>query len=153
MKKIYFAAPVLAVMTIAALAQPDRLALHSEPAKDGNIAWHLGPSFPDSGGFTMVEPDGTVNVIPRPPRAVRAGTAPVANPDFCSHSSICGRRHSPFARSALARVEYEQHMGYKFSYPYVVPKGPGGVPSVALDSRGNLWVFKRSPAGVVQLMK
>ena len=44
-------------------------------------------------------------------------------------------------------------MGYKFSYPYVVPKGIGGVPSVALDSKGYLWVFKRSPAGVVQLMK
>ena len=44
-------------------------------------------------------------------------------------------------------------MGYEFSYPYVVPRGPGGVPSVALDSKGNLWVFKRSPAGVSQLMK
>jgi hypothetical protein len=34
-----------------------------------------------------------------------------------------------------------------------VPKGIGGVPSVALDSKGYLWVFKRSPEGVVQLMK
>ena len=31
------------------------------------------------------------------------------------------------------------------------PQGIGGVPSVALDSKGNLWVFKRSPAGTPQL--
>ena len=70
----------------------------------------------------------------------------------CSHSIVCGRKNG-FARSALARVEWDQTMGYKFSYPYAVPKGIGGVPSVALDSKGYLWVFKRSPEGVVQLMK
>ena len=153
MKKMHFATLALGLMTTAALAQADRLAIQSEPARDGNIGWHLGPSFPDSGGFTEVQPDGTVNVIPRPPRAIRAGTAGPVNPDFCSHSPVCGRRNSPFARSALARVEWDQKIGYKFSYPYVVPKGPGGIPSVALDSKNNLWVFKRSPAGVVQLMK
>jgi hypothetical protein len=100
-----------------------------------------------------VEPDGTVNVLPRQPRAIRAGSVPTQGPPNCSKSPVCGRRHSPFARSALARVEWEQNMGYKFSYPYVVPKGPGGIPSVALDSKGNLWVFKRSPPGAVQLMK
>jgi len=153
MQKTHLAALALGMMATAALAQADRLAIQSQPAKDGNIAWHLGPSFPDPGGFTMVEADGTVTVIPRPPRAIRAGTAAAANPDFCSHASICGRRHSPFARAALARVAWDQDMGYKFSYPYVVPKGPGGIPSVAYDSKGNLWVFKRSPAGTAQLMK
>jgi sugar lactone lactonase YvrE len=154
MKKIYLAALVLGVMTTTALAQADRLAIQSEPARDGNIAWKLAPSFPDSGGFTMVEPDGTVNVIAREqrPRTIRAGTDPSQSPPFCNHSPMCGRKHG-FERSKLARVLWEQNMGYKFSYPYVVPKGPGGVPSVALDSKGNLWVFKRSPAGVVQLMK
>jgi hypothetical protein len=152
MKKAHLVVLALGVMTTAALAQADRLAIQSEPAKNGNLAWKLAPSFPDSGGFTNVEPDGTVNVIPRPPRAIRAGTTVTANPDFCSHSPMCGRKNG-FARGALARVLWNQNMGYKFSYPYVVPKGPGGVPSVALDSKGNLWVFKRSPAGVVQLMK
>ena len=148
MKKTYLAALALGAMTTAALAQADRLAIQSQPARDGNIAWTLAPSFPDSGGFTNVEPDGTVNVIPRPPRAIRAGTTVTANPDFCSHSPMCGRKHG-FERGKLARVLWKQNMGYKFTYPYVVPKGPGGVPSVALDSKGNLWVFKRSPAGVV----
>jgi hypothetical protein len=159
MKKMHFAVLALGLMATAALApsamgQADRLAIQSEPARDGNIAWHLGASFPDSGGFTQVESDGTVNVMPRErrPRTVRAGTDPKDSPPFCSHSPMCGRKGS-FARSALARVEWEQNMGYKFSYPYVVPKGPGGIPSVALDSKGNLWVFKRSPPGVVQLMK
>jgi hypothetical protein len=70
----------------------------------------------------------------------------------CSHSIVCGRKGG-FARGELARVQWDQNMGYKFSYPYTVPKGIGGVPSVALDSKGYLWVFKRSPEGVVQLMK
>src|SRR5437763_11078109 len=142
----------LTAITTAALAQADRLAIQSGPARNGNIAWKLAGSFPASGGFTNVEPDGTVNVIPRPPRAIRAGTTVTANPDFCSHSPMCGRKGGA-VRGALARVLWDRNMGHKFSYPYFVPKGPGGIPAVALDSKGNLWVFKRSPAGVVQLMK
>ena len=33
------------------------------------------------------------------------------------------------------------------------PRASAALPSVALDSKGYLWAFKRSPAGVVQLMK
>lgn len=158
MKKRYFALATLALglMTSAAFSQADRLAIQSEPAHDGTPAWHLGPSFPDPTGFTLVDADGTVHVIPREERRAMMGGAPrvpggESGPP-CSHSIVCGRKGG-FARSALARVEWDQAMGYKFSYPYVVPKGIGGVPSVALDSKGYLWVFKRSPAGVVQLMK
>ena len=42
-------------------------------------------------------------------------------------------------------------MGYVATYPYDLPQGSGGLPSVALDSKGNLWAFKRSPAGTAQL--
>ena len=49
------------------------------------------------------------------------------------------------------RVQWKQTMGYTYTYPYTLPEGIGGVPSVALDSKGNLWVFKRSPAGTAQL--
>jgi sugar lactone lactonase YvrE len=141
---------------VPALGQASRLAIQSEPAKNGTPAWHLGPSFPDPTGFTLVDADGTVHVIPREQRAAlmggRARVPGGAGGASCSHSPMCGRKGG-FARSELARVEYDQTMGYKFSYPYFVPKGIGGIPSVALDSKGNLWVFKRSPAGVVQLMK
>jgi hypothetical protein len=142
----------LGLMTTAAIAQADRLAIQSEPARNGNIAWKLGPSFPDPTGFTLVDADGTVHVIPREerPKAARVPGGDAGPP--CSHSPICGRKHG-FERGKLARVEWQQDMGYKFSYPYVVPKGIGGVPSVAMDSKGNLWVFKRAPAGVAQLMK
>ena len=44
-------------------------------------------------------------------------------------------------------------MGYTFTYPYVLPPGFGGVPAVALDSKGNLWVFQRADAGKPQLFK
>ncbi|HEU4548644.1 MAG TPA: hypothetical protein VFS01_03035 [Rhizomicrobium sp.] len=139
-----------------AYGQASRLAIQSMPAHDGMPGWHLGPSFPDPTGFTLVDADGTVHVIPREERRAMMGGRPRvpggdAGPS-CSHSPVCGRRDG-FKRSELARVEWDQNMGYKFSYPYVVPKGIGGVPSVAMDSKGYLWVFKRSPAGVVQLMK
>ena len=158
MKKRYFAVATLALGALisAALGQPDRLGIQSEPAHDGSPGWHLGPSFPDPTGFTLVDPDGTVHVIPREERRAMMGGAPRVpggeSGPSCSHSIVCGRKGGA-ARSALARVEWDQNMGYKFSYPYVVPKGIGGVPSVALDSKGYLWVFKRSPAGAVQLMK
>ncbi|HKD47170.1 MAG TPA: hypothetical protein VKB67_05755 [Rhizomicrobium sp.] len=158
MKKQYFALATLALglMTTAAFSQPDRLAIQSQPAHEGTPAWHLGPSFPDPTGFTLVDADGTVHVIPREERRAMMGGAPRVpggeSGPSCSHSIVCGRKGG-FARSALARVEWNNNMGYKFSYPYVVPKGIGGLPSVALDSKGYLWAFKRSPAGVVQLMK
>jgi hypothetical protein len=154
MKTQYFglAALALGLMTTAAFSQASRLGIQSEPARDGTPGWHLGASFPDPTGFTLVEPDGTVNVIPREQRGQGARVPGGDAGPQCSHSPVCGRKNG-FARGQLARVNYDQAMGYKFSYPYAVPKGIGGVPSVALDSKGNLWVFKRSPAGVVQLMK
>jgi len=155
MKTLPLAALALALMASAAFGQADRLAIQSEPARNGNIAWTLGGSFPDPGGSTLVEQDSTVTVMPRErrPQPVRAGSDAAQSPAFCRRSLVCGRRGSPFQRSALARVKWQQNMGYKFSYPYFVPKGFGGIPAVALDSKGNLWVYKRSLVGVVQLMK
>lgn len=73
----------------------------------------------------------------------------------CSHSPVCDNRMTnglgPRNRQQLQRVEWRQNMGYTFSYPYNVPEGIGGIPAVALDSKGDLWVFKRSPPGVAQL--
>jgi sugar lactone lactonase YvrE len=73
----------------------------------------------------------------------------------CSHSPVCDNRmtngEGPRNRGQLQRVEWKQTMGYTFSYPYDVPEGIGGIPAVALDSKGDLWVFKRSPPGTPQL--
>jgi hypothetical protein len=146
MKKLLLVGAALVALTATAFAQADRLAIQSEPARDGTPAWKLGPSF------TMVEADGTVTVIPRDQRPKQMRVPGGDGGPQCSHSIVCTRKGGPL-RSNLARVEYDQTMGYKFSYPYAVPKGIGGVPSVALDSKGYLWVFKRSPVGVVQLMK
>jgi hypothetical protein len=141
-----------AALGTVAFAQAGRLAIQSMPAHNHMPGWHLGPSFPDPTGFTLVDADGTVHVIPREARGqyhYRAGGAQVPG---CAHSPMCGRKDG-FERGKLARVEWDQNMGYKFSYPYVVPKGIGGVPSVALDSKGYLWVLKRAPAGTPQLYK
>jgi sugar lactone lactonase YvrE len=128
------------------------------PAIDGSPAWFLQGSFPDPGGRTIVEPGGRVTV---PPRGGGAGpaTAVPASPELaavntpaCRRSPLCGKR-SGISRQSLQRVQWEQTMGYTFTYPYVLPPGFGGVPAVALDSKNNLWVFQRADAGKPQLFK
>ena len=80
----------------------------------------------------------------------------------CSHSPVCGNRmrdgvvgpeqgNGGGRQGGRLRVQWKQTMGYTYSYPYAAPAGPGGIPAVALDSKGDLWVFKRSPIGTAQL--
>ena len=57
------------------------------------------------------------------------------------------REPAGLTRQSLQRVQWKQTMGYTFTYPYVLPPGFGGVPAVALDSKGNLWVFQRATQG------
>ena len=126
------------------------------PAEGGSPAWFLQGSFPDPGGNTVVDADGHVTVSAdgaggAPPVATTPGPALPRTPG-CSRSPLCGNRLTP-GRQALQRVQWEQTMGYTFTYPYALPPGAGGVPSVALDSKGNLWVFQRKAAGSPQLYK
>src|SRR5204863_6233277 len=105
---------------------------------------------------TVVDANGHVTIPPR--TAGAAPATPAATPNAlprtpaCSRSPVCENRLTP-GRQALQRVEWEQTMGYTFTYPYVLPAGAGGVPSVALDSKNNLWVFQRKAAGSPQLFK
>ncbi len=80
----------------------------------------------------------------------------------CTDSPVCGNRmtdgfvgpqqgNGGGRQGGRLRVEWKQTMGYTFAYPYAAPAGTGGIPSVALDSKGDLWVFKRSPPGTPQL--
>jgi DNA-binding beta-propeller fold protein YncE len=125
------------------------------PAVGETPAWFLQGSFPDPTGRTIVDEKGNVTVPPRSGgpgqgAARGAGAAPTVPP--CSRSPLCGRRGG-FPRGQLQRVQWKQTMGYTFTYPYVLPPGFGGVPSVALDSKGNLWVFQRADQGKPQLFK
>jgi hypothetical protein len=132
------------------------------PAVGETPAWFLQGSFPDPGGRTVVEPGGHVTVCPGQTSAtlpagcrqlVAARPAPIAGgTPGCNHSPLCGHRLGP-GRQTLQRVEWKQSLGYTFTYPYVLPPGYGGVPAVALDSKGNLWAFQRAAAGKPQLFK
>ena len=121
------------------------------PAAGETPAWFLQGSFPDPGGRTIVDSSGRVTVPPRDgsggPVAPAAGGTPA-----CRHSPLCGNRLGR-GRQTLQRVQWKQTLGYTFTYPYVLPPGFGGVPAVALDSKGNLWVFQRADAGKPQLFK
>jgi hypothetical protein len=121
------------------------------PAADGSPAWFLKGSFPDPTGRTIVDATGHVTVPPR--GAAPAVSLPgIGETPACRRSPLCGRRLGP-TRQSLQRVQWQQTMGYTFAYPYPLPPGFGGVPSVALDSKGNLWVFQRADPGKPQLFK
>jgi hypothetical protein len=140
------------------------------PAAGGSPAWFLQGSFPDPGGRTTVEHGGKVTIPGRdagvgPAAAAGAraggggrgagrGAAPAAPADTpgCTRSPLCGRRGG-IPRGSLQRVQWKQMPGYTFTYPYDLPPGFGGVPAVAIDSKGNLWAFQRSPVGSPQLFK
>ena len=153
------------------------------PAAGGSPAWFLQGSFPDPGGRTIVEPGGKVTIPGRDsgpgggaagrgagrgaargggggapggasaPLAPNAPAAPVTSgTPGCNHSPLCGRRGG-IGRQTLERVQWKQTLGYTFQYPYTLPPGFGGVPAVAIDSKGNLWAFQRSPVGSPQLFK
>ncbi|RPI53334.1 MAG: hypothetical protein EHM55_14105 [Acidobacteria bacterium] len=133
------------------------------PAVGATPAWFLQGSFPDPTGRTIVDANGNVTVPPRsggPGRGRGAGgnttgaegASPVVQVPPCRNSPLCGRRGGT-PRQSLQRVQWKQTMGYTFTYPYVLPPGFGGVPSVALDSKGNLWVYQRADVGKPQLFK
>ena len=134
------------------------------PAVGETPAWFLQGSFPDPTSRTIVEPGGKVTVPPREGgaggrggargagAAARGGVPGVVAVPACSRSPICGRRGGT-PRQSLQRVQWKQTLGYTFTYPYGLPPGFGGVPSVALDSKGNLWVFQRADMGKPQLFK
>jgi len=150
-----FAAVALGAILIVSGAFAQTQPPTHEAAEGGSPGWFLKGSFPDPGGNTAVAPDGHVTVLPRTGGAAQptAATAPtLPRIPACSRSPVCGNRLTP-GRQALQRVQWEQTLGYTFTYPYVLPPGTGGVPSVALDSKGNLWVFQRKAAGSPQLYK
>jgi DNA-binding beta-propeller fold protein YncE len=129
------------------------------PGVDGSPAWFLQSSFPDPTGRTVVEPGGKVTVPAREGRGGGGRGAGAAAPDpdranvpGCSRSPLCGLRGGR-PRGGLERVQWKQELGYTFTYPYALPPGFGGVPSVGLDSKGNLWVFQRADPGKPQLFK
>jgi NHL repeat len=119
------------------------------PAIGGSPAWFLQGSFPDPTGRTIVDPGGRVTV---PPRNTALAPPAVAATPGCRRSPLCGNRLGR-ARQSLQHVQWTQTMGYTFTYPYTLPPGFGGVPAVALDSKGNLWALQRADAGKPQLFK
>jgi len=137
----------LAVLVTPVLAQT--VPPTSGPAANGSPAWSYKPSFPDPTGHTLVAPDGTVTVArPTGPSPIRA-TDDVPG---CQGSIVCGRRGG-FPRGQMMRVFWNPMPGWTPDYSYNLPRGLGGLPSVGLDSKGNLWAFQRRAPGEAQLMK
>jgi DNA-binding beta-propeller fold protein YncE len=162
MKGRFTGVVALGVLLAAAAAFSQTKPAVEGPAVGETPAWFLQGSFPDPTGRTIVDADGKVTVPAREGGAGRGGRGagaaargavpPAGAVPGCSRSPICGRRGGT-PRQSMQRVQWKQTMGYTFTYPYVLPPGFGGVPSVALDSKGNLWVFQRADVGKPQLFK
>ena len=153
MKRFYFSGVVVVTLGLSLVVTPALSQTQPQikgPAVDGSPAWFLQASFPDPGGRTIVDPEGNVTVVPRSEAASYRTTT--GDTPACSHSPICGNRFGP-GRQTLQRVQWEQTLGYTFTYPVVLPPGFGGISAVALDSKGNLWVFQRAEVGKPQLFK
>lgn len=149
---VAFGAILTATAAVAQTVPPT-----SGPAENGTPAWFLQGSFPDPTGRTLTDAEGNVTVLERgaPTPNAAVATNPendIPRPPGCRGAPHCGNRSGP-SRGSLQRVQYEQTLGYTFTYPYVLPAGTGGVPAVALDSQNDLWVFQRKPAGMPQLFK
>jgi hypothetical protein len=130
-----------------------QFATNGGPAQDGTPAWYIRGSHPDPGGRTRTERGGKVTIVEVPPSDRRQGVPPGAEiPPPCRNSPICSNPIGP-SRGAMQRVTYEQTMGYNYTYPYHLPEGIGGVPAVALDSKGNLWAYQRKPYPHPQVYK
>jgi hypothetical protein len=162
MKGRFTGVVALGVLLAAAVAFSQTKPAVEGPAVGETPAWFLQGSFPDPTGRTIVDADGKVTVPAREGGAGRGGRGagaaargaapPAGAVPGCSRSPICGRRGGT-PRQSMQRVQWKQTMGYTFTYPYILPPGFGGVPSVALDSKGNLWVFQRADVGKPQLFK
>src|SRR4249919_515212 len=119
----------LAAMLAATVAHSQTQQATRGPAEGGSPAWFLQGSFPDPGGNTVVDADGHVTVPARTAGAPRGAATPsTATPlprtPGCSRSPLCGNRLAP-GRQSLQRVEWDQTLGYSFTYPYVLPPGAG----------------------------
>ena len=159
MKQRHVVAGVVVILA-AMLSSVSMLSQTQPPAKgsstDGSPAWFLQGSFPDPTGRTIVDASGHVTIPPRGsgpgPAANAAPSSALVETPPCRRSPLCGKR-AGISRQSLQRVQWQQTMGYTFTYPYVLPPGFGGVPAVALDSKNNLWVFQRADVGKPQLFK
>ena len=141
----------LVLLATPVLAQTYSVPPTSGPAANGSPGWHLAPSYPDPTGHTMVDASGKVTVVQRQ-RGVPDPIRATDDVPGCRGATICGRRGG-FPRGQMLRVNWDTMPGWTPEYIYHLPPGLGGLPSVGLDSKGNLWAFQRRAPGEAQLMK
>ena len=72
----------------------------------------------------------------------------------CYRSPICGNRITGAVGGDKGRILWKPTLAYTPSYPFTdLPPGGGGMVSVAIDSKDNLWGLQRNAAGKPQLFK
>jgi len=72
----------------------------------------------------------------------------------CYSSPICGNRITGIGSGLKGRVQWKTTLAYTPSYPFTdLPGGGGGMVSVAIDSKDNLWALQCNAAGKPQLFK
>ena len=162
MKGRFTGVVALGVLLAATLAFSQTKPPVEGPAVGETPAWFLQGSFPDPTGRTIVDPDGKVTVPAARGRSrarrrcrcgrARSGAPSRRCPGLCALAAVRAPRWNSPPVAAARPVEADAGVHVYVSSMYL-PPGFGGVPSVALDSKGNLWVFQRADMGKPQLFK
>jgi len=68
----------------------------------------------------------------------------------CAKSPLCAWSRD---RNSISHEVRPADLGFKYSYPFPLPPGGGGVSAVAINSKGHLWAFQRNAEGKPQLFE
>ena len=122
-----------------------------EACKDD--AAKICPGLP-AGGVTRACLSSNYAAVSKPCQAdLDANPLEVGDTPLCYRSPICGNRLTG-AVGGKGRVEWKPTLAYTPSYPFTdLPPGGGGLVSVAIDSKDNLWALQRNAEGKPQLFK
>ena len=72
----------------------------------------------------------------------------------CYRSPICGNRLTGAVGGGKGKFSWKHTLTYTPSQPFKdLIKGTGGMVSVGIDSKDNIWGLQRNPAGQPQLFK
>jgi hypothetical protein len=112
------------------------------------------PGLP-AGGVTQACLDANAAAVSKACKAeLDANPLEFGDTPSCYRSPVCGNRITGIGSGLKGRVQWKPTLTYTPSYPFKdLIKGTGGMVSVAIDSKDNVWGLQRNPAGQPQLFK
>jgi len=118
-------------------------------------AARICPGLP-AGGVTQACLASNATAVSKECKAtLDANPLEVGDTPSCYRSPICGNRLTGAVGGGKGKIVWKPTLKYTPSYPFTLPPeaGTGGMVSVGVDSKDNVWGLQRNPAGKPQLFK